>query len=270
MRRLGALVLLLLAAGVGACGGDDPDPRERVEDYVQSANTVEQRYAGEFERANDAYVAFSRGELAPERARTDLTAAAGAIRAARDDVADLRPPAEARPLHDRYLRYLDMNLAFARETVRLAVYSPGSERALRPLPRVNRQLDRRLSAATEPEQQAAALRGFTRALDAMLADVRALDVPAVLRPTHDDQVRRLTTTRALAARLRAALVAQDAQRVARLLKRFRASAGDRRARRRLATRAIRGYERRYKALSDAYADVQREQSRLDRELREEG
>ena len=268
-RRCGAVVLLLAAAaGLGACGGGDDGPRERVEDYVRDANTVARRFAGEFEQANAAYVAYSRGELRPARARTDLTAAAAAIRTARGDVADLDPPPDAQSLHEKYLRYLDMNVGFAEQTLRLAVYTPGAARALQPLDRVNRRLDRQLSAATEPGEQADALRRFTRSLDGMLADLRGLAVPAVLRPTHEDQIRRLSSTRSLARRLRAALIDQDARRVARLLKRFRAGAGDRTGSRKLAAKAIRAYERRYKALSNAYADVQREQSRLDREFRE--
>ena len=116
-RRCGAVVLLLAAAaGLGACGGGDDGPRERVEDYVRDANTVARRFAGEFEQANAAYVAYSRGELRPARARTDLTAAAAAIRTARGDVADLDPPPDAQlparevpalPRHERRVRRAD-------------------------------------------------------------------------------------------------------------------------------------------------------------------
>jgi hypothetical protein len=66
------------------------------------------------------------------------------------------------------LHYLALNLGMARETLRLAVYSPGAERPLRPLPQVNRALRQRLGAATEPDAQAEALHGFTRALDGIL------------------------------------------------------------------------------------------------------
>ena len=151
---------------------------------MRDANTVARRFAGEFEQANAAYVAYSRGELRPARARTDLTAAAAAIRTARGDVADLEPSLDAQSLHEKYLRYLDMNVGFAEQTLRLAVYTPGAARALQPLDRVNRRLDRQLPAATEPGEQADALRRFTRSLDGMLADLRGLAVPAVLRPTH--------------------------------------------------------------------------------------
>ncbi len=269
MRALGLVFASVLAAAVAACGGGGDDQRARVEMYIRSANTVEQRYAPEFERANDAYGAYARGELRPRRAEADLTHAAGAIQSARGEIAELGPPPDARRLHDKLLRYLGMNLAFARETARLAMYSPGAERALAPLNRANRDLSRRLADARVGERQADALQAFTRRLAHMLSDLRALDVPAVLRLTHRDQVRRLDSTRSLAEQLRRALLDQDAREVARLLKRFRANAAERGDRRRLAVRGIRRYNRRYEALIDAYQDVQREQARLDQDLRPE-
>ena len=83
---------------------------------MRDANTVARRFAGEFEQANAAYVAYSRGELRPARARTDLTAAAAAIRTARGDVAELDPPPDAQlparevpalPRHERRVRRAD-------------------------------------------------------------------------------------------------------------------------------------------------------------------
>jgi hypothetical protein len=260
-----ALLALLALAALAGCGGGD-DPRARVDVYVRSANTVEHRFAPEFKRANDAYAAYARGELRPRRAESDLTRAAVAIQDARSGIAALRPPAEARRLHDLLLRYLDMNLTFARETTRLATYSPGAGRALAPLDRANRDLSRRLAGEGDPDRQAAALQAFTRALEGMLRELRALEAPAVLGPTHRDQVRRLASTRSLAERLRRALIAQDAQEVARLLERFRANAAERGAGHRLAALGIRRYNRRYQALIEAYQDVQRELARLDRAL----
>jgi hypothetical protein len=267
MRTLGVLIALLAAAALGACGGGGNDSRDDVNAYIEGANTVEHRYAADFKRANDAYLAYSRGELAGDRAQADLTRAQTSIRAARDDLARLRPPARARSLHDRLVRYLGKNLAFARETARLAAYQPDAQRALRPLAAANRRLSSGLGGARDPARQAQALQRFARTLQRMLVELRALDVPAVLRPTHGDQLRRLDRTRSLAVRLRHALIDQDAQRVARLVKAFRANAAARAPRRTLQSRAIRRYEARYKALNDAYAAVLREQSRLDQSLR---
>src|SRR3712207_9463281 len=49
--RVAALVALGVLAG---CGGGD-GARERAERYIEQANAVQQRFAGPFERANEAY-----------------------------------------------------------------------------------------------------------------------------------------------------------------------------------------------------------------------
>lgn len=264
MRR-GAL-LLALAAALGGCGGSGDDARERVEAFVDRANTVQARYAPQFERANEAYTSFVRGGLGDAAAARDLGAAQEAIREARADVAALEPPAEARTLHDRLLRFLDVNLDLARQTTRMAVYRPGAEDALAPLDRVNRRLDDRLAGAADAPEQARALGRFERSLEEILGALRGLRPPAVLRPTHADQIRRLAATRSLAGRLRRALLDEDAAEVARLIERFRSNARDRGGRRKLAAAAVRRYDERYQQLTEAYADVQREQARLDRAL----
>ena len=196
----------------------------------------------------------------PDRAR------GGDARGAHD-VADLDPPQRPRrcttvpplPRHEH---------RFARETSRLAVYSPRRRARAAAAARANRQLDRRLSAATEPGDQADALRSFTRSLERCWpACARSRCRPCCARPTRTRSAGS-TTTRSLAERLRRALVA-------RTRRRWRgcssASARTQRAggRRKPARDAgVRGYKRRYRALSEAYADVQREQSRLDLELRD--
>lgn len=265
---IAVLLAVALAAGLAACRGGDSgdDARERVEGYVERAGAIERRHAADFERANQAYVAYSRGELGKSRAATDVAAAERAIRAGREELGGLRPPADARALHARLLRYFDMNVGLAAETTQLARYVPRATRALAPLDGVNGRLTRRLDAATGPDEQAAALGRFTAALDSLLGDLRALEVPPVLRPAHGDQVRRLDATRSLARRLRAALLAQDAPEVARLLVRFRESASARKPRRTLAARAVARYNRRLRALNDAHSAVLREHVRLDRRL----
>jgi hypothetical protein len=86
-------------------------------------------------------------------------------------------------------------------------------------------------------------------------------------PTPSGQLRRLAETRMLAGRLRRALLARDAEQIARLLERFRDAASDPASRRLLSDQALAGYARSLQQLNDAYADVQREQAALDRKLR---
>jgi hypothetical protein len=265
MRRC-SVVALLAPLALAACGGGGDDARSQVNTYIEQANAVQRRSADDLERVNASYQAFARGTLEPEQAAADMARAQRVVRAVRERLADLRPPADARALHRKLVAYLDMNLGMARETARLAAYVPRAIAATAPLARANRRMRAALRAAATPADQAAALDRFARGLGGMLRDLRRLDPPPVLRPAHGDQIARLTSTRSLAVQLHDALVAQDAQGVARLLDRFRSAASDRRPRTKLAARALAAYNRRLQALNGAYADVQREQVRLDRTL----
>jgi hypothetical protein len=256
---------ILIGAGVAACGGGGGgDARGRVADYVHRANAIERQYGSQFKAANTAYVAFAKGKLGSRAAVVRLTAAQHAIVEARRRLAGIQPPSEAATLRARLLRYLDMNAAFARQTTRLARYQRRSPAVLGPLNAANARLRTRLQNATTAEQ-AAAMGDFAAALGSALRGMGALAVPAILRPAHDAQVRRLRRTRSLALRLRSALLAQDAQDVAHLLLRFRSSAASTTSRAESA-RAIDAYNRRFHTLTRAYADVRREQVRLDRSL----
>jgi HPt (histidine-containing phosphotransfer) domain-containing protein len=265
MRRM-VLAAVLIGTGVAACGGGDSgDARGRVSSYVHRANAIERQYGSQFKAANAAYVAFAKGKLGSRAAVVRLGAAQRAIVEARRRLAGIRPPAEAATLRTRLLRYLDMNAAFARQTTWLARYQRRSPAVLAPLTAANARLRRELQSATT-SGQAAAMGGFAGALGRALHGMDALTVPGILRPAHDAQVRRLRRTRSLALQLRSALLAQDAQDVARLLLRFRRNAASTGASRGQSARAIDAYDRRFHRLTRAYADVRREQVRLDRSL----
>ena len=258
--------LCLALAALAGCGGDD-DPRSRVRAYLDSANELQRGAADEFKRAGEDYVAFARGELRPGVAVERLERSETDIRATRDELAVLRPPREAVSLHSQLQRIYDMNLELAHQTALLAAYERGSDQALAPLDRYNRRLGAALRRADGPRAQARALERFAARLRRVLRRLGALEPPFVMRVPHADQLARLESTRSLAVRLRRALDAQDAERVARLLKRFRSGASERRPRRALARRALTQYERRYSQLNDAYADAYRELARLDKTLR---
>jgi hypothetical protein len=247
------------------CGGSSSQDLKRAgfERYVVSVNAIERGYVPEFKQANQAYIKFSRSELEGPSAVAALTKAEIEIRGARDKTAALRPPADARELHRRYMAYLDLNVAFAHENALLASYLQGSDRALAPLDAANRRLRRDLRRFRQPAGQERALARFAASLRGTLVSLRALEVPAVLRVSHGDQVRRLDRTRGLALRLRGALDRRDSQAVASLLVKFRRSAsmGGRTA---LAAAAIDRYTRRYAGLNDAYTQIRREEIRLRR------
>ncbi len=258
------LLGLLLLAG---CGGSGDDSRDQVRAYVERANQMEQGATAELQRANDAYVAFARGELGAGEAVRKLQRGEDDIRTARARLAGLRPPQDAMALHEKIGRVYDMNLGLAHETAVLAAYQRDSQAALAPLDRANRALRADLDSAGGAAAQAGALARFSARLRRSLSTLRSLQPPPVLRVQHADQIARVARTRSLAGRLRAALDAQDAEQVATMLKRFRRASRGGAAHRGLAKQALRRYERRYEQLNDAYADVYRELTRLDRATR---
>jgi hypothetical protein len=265
MRRLALVAAALCAAaiGLGACGGDGR--RDAVESYIQRANSVQREFAADFKLANEAYVAYSKNKIQGDEAIRRLDRARERIGTAGDRLARLKPPADARALHSKLLRVYDMNGEFASETSLLAGYLTGAAAALKPLGPANRRLREGLGRRGA-EAQSAALRRFVRDVGGALEALQSIEAPRVLLPTHRDQVTRLTQTRDLSSRLRAALEDADAQLVAKLIERFRSIGSEDDGGTRLARQALRQYDRRYKQLNDAYADVQREQTRLQEEL----
>lgn len=256
---------LLPSLALAGCGGAD-SPRDRVDAYLKEATALQQKAAPQFKAANEAYVAFARDELAGDEAVKRLERAETVIAAARDGLAELKPPVEARRLHSRLVLFYDQNYAFARSTTVLARYVPGAEAALEPLDAVNTRLQRALGRAKTPKAQAAALGRYVDDMNAIVRDLRDPKPPFVLRPTHMDQVDRLRRTRDVAEDLRRALLGQDAKKVAATLKRFRRTVARKTPRRRLAAQAINQYNRRYRDLSRASGDIRREETRLDRAL----
>jgi hypothetical protein len=261
----GPTVLLLAVAGISGCAGED-DERARAREYLNKANAVMRLSAGEFKHANRAYAAFARGRLPADEAAAAFRSAERSIRAARERVADLRPPGDARALHARLLRVFEMNLGFAHQTRLLAVYQDRAGATLTRLRRYDRNLRTDLADADEPAAQAAAMQRFADGLQRTRRDLRGLDVPRLLLDPHADQLRRLDATYELADELRGALKAQDEKRVAELLARFRDQGTGRGPQRGLSRQAIGSYRERYRRLNDAYADLAREQARLDRRL----
>lgn len=250
---------------MAGCGGDDRDDvRDRTQRYIESEQAVMRRAQPGFERANQTYLAYAKGELEPGSASEEVRQAERTIRDARDGMLVLDPPPEARSLHQTLLRYLDMNVELAGETTRLVRYVPAAAAALAPLDRASRRLEAELGRANGSGDQARILERFEAAVGSIGGDLRALKPPAVLAPAHGEQVRRLDATRRLAGRLRRALRAQDAERVSVLLTRFRSSASEPSGPRRLANQAVAQYNRRLRLLAGAYADVRREQTELAR------
>lgn len=256
---------MTLTAGLLLVGCADDGERAQVRRYLDAVNAIERAAAPEVERANNAYRSYARGQLPAHVAVVRLRGVDIRLRAVRERLAGLTPPERARSLHRRIGALYSGMSDFTQQTAVLAGYQAGAETVLEVVPRHNRSLRSGLARARAPEGQAAALRRFAGRIASVVRDLRNLDVPRVLAVSHEDQVRRLAATASIARRLRRALLAGDSPRVARLLERFSGDPGGR-PRRRLARKAVTGYNERARALSRSYQSVLREFNLLDRVL----
>jgi hypothetical protein len=264
-----ALAVLMALVTLTACGGPSAQETQRaaVDGYVREAQSVLARDRAGLEAANAAYVAYARGELTPGDTVAKMRAAERVIVDARDGIAVLDPAEPARTLHHRLLTYLDRSRDLARETTKLAVYTPAAERALTPIARLNRRLAVRIERSDAPATQIRALRDFSDGVARVERGLRRLRPPPVLVPAHRDQIRRLEETGRLATRLRKALADRDARAVAVLLKRFRAANGSGEGLAALERQARVRYAQRIAQLRDTYAAVQRETAAIQRRFR---
>jgi hypothetical protein len=260
--RRATLLAVLAFPLLWGCGDAE---RDSVQRYIARANSVQERYAPHFQQANEAYAQFAEGELPAKEADRDLTAAENALRDARAQLARVEPPPSAAELHRRLLRVVGMSADFAAESTALARYLPAARRTLQRTGAIGTALRRRLRAAEAPAAQADALARYARAIGQRYDALYELEPPPILVPTHRAQLVRLSDSSRLARQLGAASEARDSGRVARLLLEFRAvsrrsDSGS------LTRRAVREYNDRYGAISEATAAMKREQGLLQQRL----
>lgn len=267
-RRVCATVpLAVVLLSTSGCGSSEPDERAQVSAYIEQANAVQKRAAPALSEANAVYAAQAKGKLAPVRQLASLELAETALQGTSLQLKELRPPAPAARLQQLLVRVVELNVGLTRQTVRLASYARTTPRVLKPLGPAGRRLGRRLRGNRSAPQQAAAFGSYTQTLDGILRRMGRLEVPSVLRPAHEEQVRRLVATRSLSRRLRLAAADADAPRLARLLLKFGKLSGTGRLRQRtLAKRGLASYSAQLRRLEDARGRLVREQIRLNREV----
>jgi hypothetical protein len=263
--RVGAAVLAaaLLAAG---CGGDE---REDVESYIREVNTLQQELLVPLTEASAAYRSFSTSEKELTKLRPKLIEAEASVRRLDRRVAQLRPPDDARRLHERLRELTGAQVALADELERTSAYMPAYLATLRPLDAAEKALRTELRAARNARAQAQAIRRFEAAVDEVLRQLRGLDVPRLANAEQGTQTRTLEKLAASAGDLARALERGDRQaEVLRLVQRFAnaplsgRSASAQRAR----IAAVRAYNARVDRVSEAARAVEQERLRLEQSL----
>ena len=156
--------------------------------------------------------------MPPRWRASRLTSAASATPSPRS-----RRRTAARDVHDRLLKIYDVDAGLVAETQRMVEYEAAAPATLEPLDRASQTLRRDLRRARTASSQAKALDRFGDTLARVSRRLDGLDVPALLQPAHESQLKRLASTRRLSRQLQSAVRAKDSRRVAKLLLRFRKS-----------------------------------------------
>lgn len=263
MRRLAAAAALplLLAAG---CGGEDPE-RAEVRAYIERVNAAQTAKKDVLLRVETVLRGYAQGATIGAPALAGVQTDVKRVRAA---VAAVEPPPAAREVHTALLRIYDLDAGLVAETQRMVEYEADAPATLKPLDRASATLRRDLERARTPTSQARALDRFGDTLGEVSDDLDTLDVPALLEPAHESQVKRLASTRRLSTRLQDAVRDKDSRRVAKLLIRFRKSTETQRSQRALTKRGIAAYTARLEELTRAQTAFGKAQARLNRTFRE--
>lgn len=258
MRRvLAAAVLATFVAGCGS--GSAPDP---IKTYVEAANTVQAAAAPRFASANDAYRQFAKGTLKGTRAAFELRQAELQIEAARQRLAQLRPPPAARRLHALLLRTYQLNVLLAAETRQTAAYTPRAQLELRRVNAIRKALQRRLRSAAGPDQQVRALRTYAAAIGRARERLSRANPPPVLTAGREAQLQLLRRSRPAALALARAIERRDSPAVSRLMGRFQASGAPIRGTSALTRGSVAAYRQRVAQIDRSASRAQTELARL--------
>ncbi|MGE4427130.1 MAG: hypothetical protein AB7G37_11820 [Solirubrobacteraceae bacterium] len=257
------MLVTIVGLAVGGCGSDPLEAeRDEVIDYINAVNAVHVDAAPTLEAARETYGRFAEQKLTGVTAQHRVEAIERRLQGIRGQVAMVPAPPQASRLRARTLEVYDANAAIAQQTVLMARYAVEEKRALATLPALGGRLERRLrTRRDDPEGQASALTAYAAGLHRVVGRVRRLRPPLLLRPARDAQADRLTRSRSIALRLRAAILVRDPETVVELLDRFE-SVNRRPVSRRAVKAAFRSYRRYHETLGYAERAVHTETAHL--------
>ena len=258
--------LLLAALVVGYLVVDRGNgKREAVAAYIEQANAAQR---GLLTRLGAVNTAYAKLRLDPKAAAAQAPVLAGAERTiaeALSDVVVLEPPPEARVLHQRLVRLLTLEDAFARDVTDLARRLSLVTSAQRELSVATSDLSRELRDSSSAAVQAQAFDRYSARLAAAGGRLSDRSAPVLLAAAKREDVERLSRLATVADGLGAAIRSGRAARVTTLLgqlEREVRTAASASGGRLLAT----AYNRRVRAIAAQRAAVDAELRRLDRDL----
>jgi len=261
VRRALGLVLLAVLVLTG-CGSSAKDKRrDAVNGYLDRVETIQQRFTPSFPVANQADRDFAKGKGGKKQVER-LRGAEVAIIAARDSLQQVKPPPDARKLHQQLLQLYNLDAALGLEAITLQQFLPSVRQVLKDLGRVNNFYRKNLSSTTTAGEQATALDSYSTAVAAVVKDFRRLAPPPALRPWQNSQVTRLQQIVDTGHQLATGLRVGDRNAVAALIKRFRFLLSHQPNVSQAQHDAVKAYDNRLIGISRLQGKIQAEHQRL--------
>jgi hypothetical protein len=280
----GAIAVVVVAVAVTACGGSQDRTRRQISAYLAAADRIERQLATPLSTVDtvDRQLTAGSGQgrattssvpLTPAAQERRMRQAAGQIGAVTARLHALAAPVPAAHLKSLLVALAGRQADLAVQTERLIAFIPGFSHSLRPLGAAVSALERVLainqasSAAGVQRvygQKAAALRGFARKLDGILASLRSLHPPTSSQPTYAAERRSLNRMKAAATALAGDLAGGHTAGIAGVLRAFDRAAAlpASRSTQEAERAAVRAYDRQVGELSTLVAEANRERLRL--------
>jgi len=289
-----AAAAVAAAAVVTVSGRGSPESPEhrRVAAYIEEVDGVQQQLGFRLTRLLAAYRDVTAATSRPE-VEAKAAAAESTLRELEQRVARLEPPPEATRLHALILRFVRADIDVAHEVTQLTRFSPRFRTILVGAREASARLGTALESSRLPaprsvsgtpaeiararaayaadahaaaSAQADAVKAYCDALGSVLARLRALRPPPVMRPAYRAQVAALVRTRAAGLALADELRKTQLENVPALSRRFSVAArtAGSVAAQRAQIAAIKAYNARVRATAAAGARIRAEVQRLQR------
>jgi hypothetical protein len=268
VRAARSALALTAVVALAACGGSASHARrDAVNAYLRAVRIAEGSLTLQTSTIDAAFRSFSLGGNSAAETRSLVRAHALIVRT-RGRVAALRPPADARRLHEELLSLLDLEAALAGDLVHATAYTPQLARALKPLGPARAALASGLTGAKSSQASAAAFAHYRVALTGVLAQLDRLSAPPELLPGLQGERALLARSVELCTKVEAALAHRDTAGVAAGVKALSGLAAGPVAQRsrREQTAAARAYNKRVGQISLLTGRIAAERARLVREL----
>jgi hypothetical protein len=261
-RRFGALAAVLVLCG---CGNSHAQ-RHEVADYVNAVNGIEVAMKAPLLDVARTNAKFSTKNIA--RTQRRATHSRVVLERLQKRLVALRAPAPATKLHARLIALIDGEVAMAREVEQLASFLPGLDRALAPVPAIQKRLNASLKGSKSRRAQAASLDAYAGALAGPIDALVALDPPPVSLPVRDSELRTLDRLQATARAIATALRRHRDARLPALERRFAvaATSSSSTAAQEARIAAVKAYNARVRRLSRLAVSVARERAYLAKTL----